>query len=92
MHHNMDKFNIVKYHGQFTMKNRIGLVFDMLDISLQDYLIDLDGLMRLEDIRTVISQVWHRQELSVLNHGPHFKRSNFLFNVIEISLTKVFDG
>lgn len=62
MRHNMDKFNVIKFYDEFCMNSRIGLVFEMLDISLQEYLLDLGGPMRLEDIRTVIQQVWHQLE------------------------------
>lgn len=57
--HNLDKFNIIKYHGALLAYGQMSLVFEMLDISLQDYLINLKGPMRLENIRTVIQQVGH---------------------------------
>ncbi|XP_071322644.1 homeodomain-interacting protein kinase 1-like isoform X5 [Trachinotus anak] len=56
MDHNLDKFNIIKYDGKFSVNGQMGLVFEMLDISLQDYLMGLDDLMRLKDIRTVMQQ------------------------------------
>ncbi|XP_018558048.2 homeodomain-interacting protein kinase 1 [Lates calcarifer] len=55
--HNLDKFNIIKYHGALLAYGQMSLVFEMLDISLQDYLINLKGPMRLENIRTVIQQL-----------------------------------
>ncbi|XP_059196235.1 homeodomain-interacting protein kinase 1-like [Centropristis striata] len=57
MHHNMDKFNIVKFHDKVNINNSVGLVFEMMDITLQDYLLDLNGPMPLENIRTVIQQL-----------------------------------
>ncbi|XP_059195898.1 homeodomain-interacting protein kinase 1-like [Centropristis striata] len=57
MHHNMDKFNIVKYHDKVNINNSVGLVFEMMDITLQDYLLELDGPMPLENIRTAIQQL-----------------------------------
>ncbi|XP_071322640.1 homeodomain-interacting protein kinase 1-like isoform X2 [Trachinotus anak] len=57
MDHNLDKFNIIKYDGKFSVNGQMGLVFEMLDISLQDYLMGLDDLMRLKDIRTVMQQL-----------------------------------
>lgn len=57
MDHNLDKFNIIKYYGEFNVNSQLSLVFEMLDISLQHYLLDLKGPMRLRDIRTVIQQV-----------------------------------
>lgn len=61
MHCNMDKFNI-KFYGKFIVNSRISLVFEMLDISLLDYLLDLEGPVRLQDVSTVIQQVRNQLE------------------------------
>ncbi|GLD68796.1 homeodomain-interacting protein kinase 1-like protein [Lates japonicus] len=55
--HNLDKFNIVKYYGELITCGQMSLVYEMLDINLQNYLLDLQGPMRLQDIRTIIQQL-----------------------------------
>ncbi|XP_044063986.1 homeodomain-interacting protein kinase 1-like isoform X2 [Siniperca chuatsi] len=57
MGHNLHKFNIIKFYGKFVVRSRTSLVFEMLDMTLQDYLLDLEGPMQLEDIRIVIQQM-----------------------------------
>ncbi|XP_044063989.1 uncharacterized protein LOC122881624 isoform X5 [Siniperca chuatsi] len=57
MGHNLHKFNIIKFYGKFVVRSRTSLVFEMLDMTLQDYLLDLEGPMQLEDIRIVIQQL-----------------------------------
>lgn len=60
MDNNLDQRNIVKFYGGFWMNEC--LEFEMLDISLSRYLYRRRAPMRLQDIRTVIQQVWHQFE------------------------------
>nr|XP_029137370.1 homeodomain-interacting protein kinase 2-like [Labrus bergylta] len=57
MRNKMDKFNIVKFYGEVIEKYRRSLVFEVLDISLQDYLLEIDGPMTMKDIRSIITQM-----------------------------------
>ncbi|XP_042280932.1 homeodomain-interacting protein kinase 1-like [Thunnus maccoyii] len=57
MRHNLDKFNIIKFYNEFFMNSRISLAFEMLDISLQEYPLDLGSPKHLADITTVIQQM-----------------------------------
>ncbi|KAM6994210.1 homeodomain-interacting protein kinase 3-like [Tautogolabrus adspersus] len=57
MRHKMDKFNIVKFYCEVVEKCRRSLVFEVLDISLQDYLVEIDGPMTIKDIRSIIKQM-----------------------------------
>lgn len=60
MENNLDESNIIKFEDSVCEKSRTSLIFEILDISLQDYLVDLRRPMKLEDVRTVIQQVLHQ--------------------------------
>ncbi|XP_032374019.1 homeodomain-interacting protein kinase 1-like [Etheostoma spectabile] len=55
MDNNLDQQNIVKFYGGFWMNKY--LVFEVLDISLKNYLCKREAPMSLQDIRTVIQQL-----------------------------------
>ncbi|XP_029283983.1 homeodomain-interacting protein kinase 3-like isoform X1 [Cottoperca gobio] len=57
MLHNLDKCNIITLYDEIFISNRMSLVVEKLDISLHDYLLETQGLVLLEDIRTVIQQM-----------------------------------
>ncbi|XP_047450729.1 homeodomain-interacting protein kinase 1-like [Mugil cephalus] len=57
MENNLDECNIVKFEDSILEKFTTSLIFELLDISLLDYLIDLGQPMQLEDIRTMIQQL-----------------------------------
>lgn len=57
MEHNLDKFNIIKYNGKVSVSGQTSLVFELLDITLQDYLLTLEDFMTMEEIKSVIQQV-----------------------------------
>ncbi|XP_026209100.1 homeodomain-interacting protein kinase 2-like isoform X2 [Anabas testudineus] len=60
MWHNLDKCNIVKFIDSFTLKdNRPALTFEMLDMTLKDYICDLRHFspLDLHDVRSVIQQM-----------------------------------
>ncbi|XP_029283950.1 homeodomain-interacting protein kinase 1-like isoform X3 [Cottoperca gobio] len=57
MLHNLDKCNIITLYDEIFISNRMSLVVEKLDISLHNYLLETQGLVLLEDIRTVIQQM-----------------------------------
>ncbi|XP_037621994.1 homeodomain-interacting protein kinase 2-like isoform X2 [Sebastes umbrosus] len=57
MRHRMDRFNIIKFHGSVYRWGRRGLVLDICDISLQDFLQKSKEFMSLEEVRSVTQQL-----------------------------------
>ncbi|XP_050928048.1 homeodomain-interacting protein kinase 3-like [Lates calcarifer] len=55
MRHNLDQSNIVKLYDWYHMNNTIGLVLEMLDMTLSDYM--KENRLPLNDIRFIIQQV-----------------------------------
>ena len=62
MRHKLDKINIIKFYNEFFMNSRISLTFEMLDISLQEYPLDLGSPKHLQDITAVIQLIWLQLE------------------------------
>ena len=56
MHNNLDKYNIVKFYESFDVTNGKALVFESLDMSLDDY-IRRHHPICLNKIRVIIKQV-----------------------------------
>ncbi|XP_067462125.1 homeodomain-interacting protein kinase 1-like [Thunnus thynnus] len=56
MHHNLDKYNIVKFYDWFEVRNGKALVFESLDISLGKY-IRYHHPLCLSKIRVIIQQL-----------------------------------
>ncbi|XP_067462128.1 homeodomain-interacting protein kinase 2-like [Thunnus thynnus] len=56
MHHNLDKCNIVKFYDWFEVRNGKALVFESLDISLDDYIYYHHPLC-LSKIRVIVQQL-----------------------------------
>ncbi|XP_047427875.1 homeodomain-interacting protein kinase 1-like [Mugil cephalus] len=59
MQYKMDSSNIIKYQGAFSDSETMSLIFELLDITLEEYLnmFKTKVKMRLEDIRIVIQQM-----------------------------------
>nr|XP_046235188.1 homeodomain-interacting protein kinase 2-like [Scatophagus argus] len=55
MRHNLDQHNIVKLYSWYQMKNTIGLVLELLDITLWDYM--KGDRLPLKDIRLITEQM-----------------------------------
>lgn len=55
MRHNLDQSNIVKLHDWYHMNHITGLVLEMLDMSLSDYM--KEDHLPLKDIRLIVQQV-----------------------------------
>ncbi|XP_056219444.1 homeodomain-interacting protein kinase 3-like [Seriola aureovittata] len=55
MRYNLDQSNIVKLHDWYHINNSTGLVLEMLDMSLSDYM--QEERLPLEDIRLIIQQL-----------------------------------
>ncbi len=56
--HGFDKYNIVQFFDSFNTQFGRAIVFEMLDISLQDYIFKNScAPMLLSDIRTITQQV-----------------------------------
>ncbi len=60
MDRNLDQQSIIKFYDGFSTDKY--LAFEVLDISLIQYINERKAPMRLQDIRAVIQQVWHQRE------------------------------
>ena len=79
---NLDECNIVRFIDSFLLRdNRCALVFEMLDMTLRDFLFyQRDFIpLYLHEVRSVVQQVWiqyhqntQHKELSVLVHSVNF--------------------
>ncbi|XP_047457550.1 homeodomain-interacting protein kinase 1-like [Mugil cephalus] len=57
MQYDLDSSNIVRYQGKYSDLETTSLMYEMLDISLEDYMNTLRQPARLEDVRTIIQQM-----------------------------------
>ncbi|XP_044042976.1 homeodomain-interacting protein kinase 2-like isoform X2 [Siniperca chuatsi] len=55
MRQNLDQYNIVKFYDWYQMNNRTGLVLELLDMNLLDYM--KEDRLPLKDIRVIIQQL-----------------------------------
>lgn len=55
MRHKLDQSNIVKLYDWYHMNNTTGLVLEMLDMTLSDYM--KEDHLSLKDIRLMMQQV-----------------------------------
>lgn len=55
MRHNLDQSNIVKLYDWYHMNNTIGLVLELLNMTLTDYM--KENHLPLKDIRLITQQV-----------------------------------
>lgn len=57
MQYSLDSSNIVKYQREYSNRQTMSLMYELMDITLMDYMNTLRSPMLLEDIRSIIQQV-----------------------------------
>lgn len=71
MRQNLDQYNIVKFYDWYQMNNNTGLVLELLDMSLLDYM--KEDRLPLKDIRLIIQQVRMQCQKATLKDLSDFK-------------------